>query len=171
MPSDEQMKTYNIAAVLEKNNVSHGAKEVAAQLQKVYENRYGINLQNDAGFVASDTTPCAHNVGENLDAYQQDCEMHIIALLMNYALGWNENTRTVTETDEVSSLAALTFFGARATSPVVQLIHCQNGKQSKVQHIVTPGREFPDFERIIKVARKQVNYFGASCQRGESVSD
>ena len=36
--------------------------------------------------------------------------MHIIALIMNYALGWNKNTRTATETDEVSPLAALTCF-------------------------------------------------------------
>ena len=65
------METYTIAAVLEKNNVSHGAKEVAAQLQKIYNERYGIDLHIDAGFVGSDTTGSAANVGGNLNAYQK----------------------------------------------------------------------------------------------------
>ena len=93
------MDTYTIAAVLEKNNVSHGAKDVAAQLQTAYQNRYNIDLIKEAGNVGGDTTPCAHNVGENLDAYQRDCEMHVIALIILYGSGWKENTKTVTVTD------------------------------------------------------------------------
>ena len=93
------METYKIAAVLEKNNVSHGASAVAAQLQKIYDSRYNIDLMKEAGNVGSDTTPCTHNVGENLDAYQRDCEMHVIALIILYASGWSENTKTVSVTD------------------------------------------------------------------------
>ena len=39
----KEMKTYTIAAVLEKNNISHGAQDVATILQSIYMDRYSID--------------------------------------------------------------------------------------------------------------------------------
>ena len=38
-----------------------------------------------------------------------------------------------------------------------------------MQYIITAGGSFPDGERIIKAGRKQVNFFGASCQRSDKL--
>ena len=52
--------------------------------------------------------------------------------IMIYALGCNENIKTVPETDDVSWFAAfISFFCARPSSPVVQLVHSQNGTQKR----------------------------------------
>ena len=95
------METYTIATVLKKNNVTHSAGPVADQLQQTYQDRYNIDLRKEAAHVTSDTTASAHNVGACLDAYQNDCDMHVVSLVLLYSLGWNENTRTHTDTDEV----------------------------------------------------------------------
>ena len=99
----KDMVAYTIAAVLDKNNVSHGAKEVAAQLQNIYLDRFKIDLETEAGFAASDTTGSAANVSKNIGAHQKGCELHIVALVLIYTLGWSENTKTITEVDAVSS--------------------------------------------------------------------
>ena len=48
---------------------------------------------------------------------------------------------------------------------VSELIELQSGAAKKVQYIVTDGGAFPTGARIIRAARKQVNFFGTSCQR------
>ena len=103
------METYTIATVLKKNNITHSAEPVASQLQTTYQDRYNIDLQKEAGNVTSDTTPSAHNVGACLDAYQRDCEMHVISLVLLYSLGWNENTQTQMEIDEVCYFTDFVF--------------------------------------------------------------
>ena len=86
------METYTTATVLKKNNLTHSAEPVANQLQLTYQDRYNIDLRKEAGNVTSDTTPSEHNVGACLDAYQRDCQMHVISPVLLYSLGWNENT-------------------------------------------------------------------------------
>ena len=82
------MKTYTVAAIHEKNNASHAAGDVAAQIQKTYQARYNINLEVEAGCVASDTCPVASNAADVLlGADQHDCEMHVVNLVMAYGLG------------------------------------------------------------------------------------
>ena len=164
------METYTIAAVLEKNNISHGADPVSNQLRKIYDDRYAIDLKTEAGNVSSDTTASAHNVAGFLDAVQNDCNLHVISLILLYSLGWNENTKTVTGTDESVSAHARNF-RFQPTLPLtyfIPLSHISSqGKKIKVTHIVTPGGAFPDGLRIVREARNQVNYFGGSCQRAE----
>ena len=104
------MDTHIIATVLRKNNVSHSAASVADQLQQTYQDRYNIDLRKEAGHVTSDTTGSAHNVGASLEAYQNDCDMHVVSLVINYSLGWNENTRTRTDVDEVCCFTCLFSF-------------------------------------------------------------
>ncbi len=82
------MESHTIACTLKKHNDSHAAEHVAQCLQEVYEERFGIDLSKEAGFVASDTTPCAHNVGEKLGSIQNDYTMHITSLIINYSVGW-----------------------------------------------------------------------------------
>ena len=60
--------------------------------------------------MTSDTTGSAHNVGASLDAIQNDCDMHVISLVLNYPLGWKDNTRTVTDVDEVCCFTCLFSF-------------------------------------------------------------
>ena len=112
------MKTYTIAAILVKNNVSHATDNVAGQLQKTYDLRYGINLKTEAASVASDTCKAAANVADVLDADQHDCEMHVVNLTMGYGLGLKENTKT-------------------------GKVPGEKGWVKKVKHIVTPGGAFP----------------------------
>ena len=42
-----------------------------------------------------------------------------------------------------------------------------NGKAKKVRIVTTPGGALPDGERILKQARKEVNYFSSSPQRAD----
>ena len=51
----KDMTTYTIAAILDKNNASHGSDEVHEALQKLYKKRYSIDLDKEAAFIASDT--------------------------------------------------------------------------------------------------------------------
>ena len=55
------------------------------------------------------------------------------------------------------------IFIAVCASGVFALLYSnyQHGNKTKVQMIVTPGGAFPDGHRIIKEARKQVNYFNS----------
>ena len=103
------METITIAAVLATNNKSHAAETAAEQLQTIYQERYQIDLRREAGTMASDTTPSAHNAGTCVDAVQQDCHMHVLSLNLCYSLGWNENTRTTIEIDEVCVWLAMHF--------------------------------------------------------------
>ena len=77
------MDTHIIVTVLKKNNVSHLVVSVVDQLQQAYQDRYNIDLRKEAGHVTSDTTGSAHNVGASLDAIQNDCDMHVISLVLN----------------------------------------------------------------------------------------
>ena len=90
------METITIATVLTTNNESRTAEIVAEQLQTIYQERYQIDLKRETGTMASDTTPSAHIAGACMDAYPQDCQMHVLSLILCYSLGWNKNTRTTT---------------------------------------------------------------------------
>ncbi len=87
----EDLFTHTIACFLLQHNTSHGAKDVADALQAKYMERYGIDLNNDAAFVGSDTTPCACNVADEIGCTQNDCEMHVIFLIVGYSIGRKEN--------------------------------------------------------------------------------
>ena len=73
-------------------------EDVAKIIQDVYQERYGPDLKKCAYHVASDTTPAAANVADFLDALQNNCEMHIINLKLDYLLDVKEHTRTQTVT-------------------------------------------------------------------------
>ena len=64
------IEVYTIVTVLKKHNVSNPADEVGKVLKNVYQKRYGISLENKAGYVLSDTTPLAQNISSTLDAEQ-----------------------------------------------------------------------------------------------------
>ena len=134
------MKTYTIAAILVKNNVSHATDNVAGQLQKTYDLRYGINLKTEAASVASDTCKATANVADFLDADQHYCEMHLVNLTMGYGLGLKENKKT----DKFPN---------------------EKGGVKKIKHIMTPGEAFPEGDRLGKTSRKCVIFFTSSPQR------
>ena len=90
------METITIATVLTTNNESRTAEIVAEQLQTIYQERYKIDPKRETGTMASDTTLSVHIAGACIDAYQQDCQMNVLSLILCYSLGWNENTRTIT---------------------------------------------------------------------------
>lgn len=143
----KEMQTYTIAAVLEKNNISHGAVDVAEVLQTIYNDRYDIDLKNEVASCASDTCKSAANVSGNLDAEQQcDCEMHVVSLCLGYGFGVKENTRSRQEAGE-------------------------NGQTKKVTTVVTPGGPFPEGARLVKASRQSVNFFDKSPQRKEKLDD
>ena len=121
----KEIETYTIAAILEKNNVSHYTDDIGAQLQKTYMERFGINQKTEATNVVSDTCKAASNVAEVLEADGQDCETNIVLLTMGYGLGVKENTKTHKVTDE-------------------------QGVVKKVQSIVTVECVFLEGERHIK---------------------
>mmetsp|Transcript_32277 Transcript_32277/g.67858 ORF Transcript_32277/g.67858 Transcript_32277/m.67858 type:complete len:853 (-) Transcript_32277:67-2625(-) len=140
----KDMETYTIAAILEKNNVSHSAPDIGAQLQKTYMERFGIDLKKETNSCAADTCKAAANVAGVLEADGEDCEMHIVSLIMGYGLGVKENTKTKKFTDD-------------------------KGVVKKVQSIVTPGGAFPEGKRLVKGGRNCVNYFSKSPQRKEKM--
>ena len=53
---DKDMCEQTIATVLTKHNISHSGAEVAAALSKVYQERYNLNIEKEAVYVASDTS-------------------------------------------------------------------------------------------------------------------
>jgi len=133
------MELYTVATVLKKHNLSHTAAEVAGVLEEVYKARYGISLKGSISHIGSDTTPSAKNVAKVLESEQDDCEMHVVNLVIAYALGIKENTRSQ---DEIV-----------------------DGAIKRVHKIVTPGGEFKQGMAIIKAGRAIVNFFGSSPQR------
>ena len=130
---------------MRKNNVSHGAEDVAVILQSIYMERYKIDLKKEVGCVASDTCPSAANVAGNLNGNQSDCEMHAVSLSLGYTMGVKENQRTNTVVDE-------------------------EGETKKVISIVTPGGAFPDGERLVTVSKKVVQFFVKSPQRKDTLN-
>ena len=94
--TDKEMYSHTIAAILKKHNITHSAAQVGETLAQVYEERYGVSAKKEVKKVGSDTTPSAANVSESLDGEQEDCEMHVVALVINYASGWSENRKTET---------------------------------------------------------------------------
>lgn len=141
---DKDFVPYVIAATLKELSTSHAAEDVAEALKQEFKDRFGVDLVGVTKYVASDTTPSAANVSKNLESEQNNCEMHVISLILGYGLGYKEYTKTVSTTDE-------------------------NGAKTKTKTVVTPGGEFSDGMRIIKAARKIVNFFGASPQRNEKL--
>ena len=90
------METITIATVLATSNESRAVKTAAEQLQTIFQERHQIDLKRETGTMASDTTPSSHIVGACMDAYPQDCQMHVLSLILCSSLGWNKNTRTTT---------------------------------------------------------------------------
>ncbi len=99
---DEDFNDYTISCFLVKHNSSHGATDVARVLQRLFLRVYQTNLSVETYTAGSDTTGCARNVSGNLGALQEDCELHGVALICVYSTGSKENTKMVTETDDVS---------------------------------------------------------------------
>ena len=52
---DKDMCEQTIATVLTKHNISHSGAEVAAALAKVYQERYKLDIEKEAVYIASDT--------------------------------------------------------------------------------------------------------------------
>ncbi len=127
----DDILTHTIACFLLKQNTSHKAKDVADQLQHMYMERYEIDLKNDAAFVGSDTTPCACNVADEIGCTQNDCEMHVISLIISYAIGHKENYKTETKIDKVSRPCLIIFIEIIAEAPI--FIHYMNktGRQRR----------------------------------------
>ena len=71
--------------------------------------------------------------------------MHVVNLVIGYTLGIKENTKTHNET--------------------------VNGDVKKVKMIVTPGGEFTEGLRIIKLGKEMCNYFTGSPQRKDKLED
>ena len=119
---------------------------MADRLVAIFKERYGIDVKAEVSNVASDTTPSATNVADYLGTDQDNCNMHILSLILGYSLGVKENTKTVKVTGD-------------------------NGTVHKETSIVTKGGPFREGKRIVKVAKKVVNYFGGSPQREKGLID
>jgi len=134
------MKSYTIAAILEKQSEGHKAIDVSAALQKKYLERFGLEVMELVSNVTSDTTASAANVAGLLGADQDDCEFHVLSLILAYSAGAKDNTRTTTTVDE-------------------------NNNKVKTRSIVTKGGAFPEGKEAILASKGLVSYFTKSPQR------
>ena len=108
--TDPDMNTYTIPCCLAKHNSSYKASNVAQGLQNLFQGCLELDLDRECYSVASDTTGSAKNDAANLDANQENCELHVLTLTIKYTIGSKENTRMVTETDDVSILGCIWLF-------------------------------------------------------------
>ena len=74
------MNTYTMSCCLVKQKSSHKALDVAQCLQNLFEHWFGLNLIIGCYSAASDTTGSTKNVAPNLDANQENCELHVLSL-------------------------------------------------------------------------------------------
>ena len=126
---DSEFNVYHIATLFEQHNGSHGASEVAEVLRKKYKDVFNIIVKDDVVYVTSDTTPCAQNVAELLEGLQDDCDMHVLSLILAYAAGLKENTVTRWNED---------------------LNFKNEGGRKKVVQYVTPGGQFTRAAELVK---------------------
>ena len=137
---NDDMVCIPIATGLIHYNGPHKSEVVAAELDRFYMERYGIELSKICLYSASDTANGARKVSFFIDALQEDCEMHIGQLVIQYAIGHKENRGMVEEVDE-------------------------DGKVVKKRGITTLGGPFPEGLALIKKCEAIVNYFNLSSQR------
>lgn len=67
------MQSYTIAALLVKNNLSHGSVHVADLMAEEFQKRYEIDLKTKGFDGGSDTANLAHAVSSIIRAEQDDC--------------------------------------------------------------------------------------------------
>ena len=125
---DSDFNVYHIATLFEQHNGDHSAEAMAAVLEQKYKDQYNIVVRDDVVYITSDTASAAKNVADILEGLQDDCNMHVLSLILAYCSGQKENVSTswVTESD---------------------------GKRRKVSEIVTPGGEFTQAAEAIKKAK------------------
>ena len=134
------MRCLSIATCLIPNNTSHTAAFVAAELDRIYFERYGFRLTNKVLFTGSDTTPSSRNVSTHLEAIQGDCEMHSSQLALAYGIGVKENTRTKYDVGTA-------------------------GEGRKTAEIITPGGAFLEGAALFSKLAAIVNHFDKSGQK------
>lgn len=140
------MKCISVATCLIKNNDSHGAKLVANVLTEVYKDRFNVDLSKDVKSAGSDTASAACAVSTQLGVEQEDCEMHVVNLSVQYGLGVKENYETLKFKQDDGSI--------------------------KVERqIRTPGGPFPQGLSTIKLIKEIANYFDGSGKRKQDLSD
>ena len=87
-------------------------------------------------------------MSDELGLEQDDCEMHVVQLLIGYTLDVKENTKTELRTD-----------------------YSITGGKKKVTQIITLGGEFSNGHRIMTNAKEIGNFFKKSGQRKEDLDD
>ena len=136
---DSEFKVYHIATLFEQENRSHAATDMAQVLSEKYKDVLNIVVKDDVVYVTSDTTGSAQNVADQLELLQDDCEMHVLNLILGYAAGLKENTATRWDEDHNGS---------------------NPGGRKKVTQFVTPGGQFKRAAEIVKIIKQisQVSY-------------
>ena len=142
----KDMECVSIATCLFLNNESHGAPWVAAELDRMYSERYGFRLSDRVLFTGSDTTMSAQNVHTHLEALQENCKMHSSSLAYGYGVGFKENTKTTSVKNPVT------------------------GKIKKVIEVMTPGGPFLEGLQMINSFVAIVNYFVRSGQKKKDLA-
>jgi hypothetical protein len=88
----KDFKVLQFACALFKSNESHKSVDAALNLKNIYKDRYCIDIDRDAKYLTSDTTASARAVSNFIDGIEQvDCEMHVVNLALQYAIGLREN--------------------------------------------------------------------------------
>ena len=96
--TSDMKKCISIATCLLKNNDSHGgakAKVVAGVLSDIYKSHYNVDVLKDVKSSGSDTASATRGVSTQLGVDQEDCEMHVVNLCVQYGLGVKENYETI----------------------------------------------------------------------------
>lgn len=140
------MKCISIATCLLKNNDSHGAKVVAGVLSDVYKSCYNVDVLKDVKSAGSDTASAARGVSAQLGVDQEDCEMHVVNLCVQYGLGVKENYETIR-------------------------FKQVDGTVNTHREIRTPGGSFPGGMATIKTIKEIANYFDASGKRKKDLQE
>ena len=125
---DSNFNVYHIATLFEQHNGDHSANAMAEVLRKKYKDQYNVIVKDDVVYVTSDTAAAAKNVAEILEGLQDDCDMHVLSLILAYSSGQKENVSTTWVTSN-------------------------EGKRQKVSDVVTPGGEFKKAAEVIKKAK------------------
>jgi hypothetical protein len=91
---DKNFVLWSVPVLATQNNYSHAAKDVAKQIKDEISKKYNFDIGPLTKFVVSDTTSSAQNVADHFeDVIQKDGDMHVLNLILQYALGMKENTR------------------------------------------------------------------------------
>ena len=136
---NHDMVCIPIAAGLIHYNEPHKSELVAAELNWFNMERYGIELSKICLYSASNTANGAKKVSFFIEAFQEDCEMHIGQLVIQYAIGHKENRGMVEEVDEdgkVVKKRGITI-NVRIAQCAKKCILCLSGRDYKISCIVT----------------------------------